>query len=165
MRAVVQRVCSAEVTVDGEAVGGINVGLVVYLGVGAADSGSDVDYVANKILGLRVFPDGDGVMNRSIVDLVSDASAWDSTQHVPSSTPGILVVSQFTLYGDVRKGRRPSYNGAARPEQASSLYSTLVQALSRPGIAVETGAFQAHMHVSSINDGPVTILIDSEKKF
>ncbi len=149
MRAVVQRVSRARVTVGDEVVGQIGPGYVVLLGVAREDDEAAADYLAEKVAGLRVFEDENGKMNRSI-------------QEVGGS---ILAVSQFTLYGDVRRGRRPGFDRAARPEQAEPLYQRFVQRLREMGLHVETGRFQAHMEVELVNDGPVTILIDSEKTF
>jgi len=149
LRAVVQRVSRARVTVGDEVVGQIGPGYVVLLGVAREDDEAAADYLAEKVAGLRVFEDENGKMNRSI-------------QEVGGS---ILAVSQFTLYGDVRRGRRPGFDRAARPEQAEPLYQRFVQRLREMGLHVETGRFQAHMEVELVNDGPVTILIDSEKTF
>lgn len=149
MRAVVQRVNRASVTVAGETTGKIGAGLLVLLGVGAADSARDAESLADKIFNLRIFADAADKMNLSIQD----------------TGGAILVVSQFTLLGDCRKGRRPSYNAAAPPEKAERLYEHFVTALKNLGAPVATGRFQAMMEVSLRNDGPVTILLDSEKKF
>lgn len=149
MRAVVQRVTRGSVTVDGEVTGQIGRGYVVLLGVSREDDARAADYLAEKIAGLRVFEDEDGKMNRSI-------------QEVGGS---ILAISQFTLYGDVRRGRRPGFDRAARPELAEPLYERFVSRLRELGIPVETGRFQTHMEVELVNDGPVTILVDSEKSF
>jgi D-tyrosyl-tRNA(Tyr) deacylase len=149
MRAVVQRVSSASVTVAGEVVGEIGPGLCVLLGVAADDTHTDVEYTAARIVGLRIFPDEDGKMNRSL----SEAGG------------AMLVVSQFTLYGDCRKGRRPSFITAAPPEQADAMYQRFVEAVRGQGIRVETGRFRAMMDVSLVNDGPVTLLVDSRKTF
>mgnify|MGYP002622475370 CR=1 FL=1 len=149
MRAVVQRVSSASVTVDGEVVGRIGLGFLVLLGVAQDDEQSDVVYTAQKLIGLRVFEDDDGKMNRSIAEVGG----------------AMLIVSQFTLYGDCRKGRRPSFVAAAPPEKADSLYRQVVAEVRGQGIAVETGRFQAMMQVELVNDGPVTLLIDSRKGF
>jgi D-tyrosyl-tRNA(Tyr) deacylase len=135
--------------VGGETVGAIGPGLVVLLGVGVGDTETDADYLADKVLNLRVFPDEAGQMNRSVLD-VSGA---------------LLVVSQFTLLGDVRKGRRPSYSGAAPPEVASRLYEHLVSRLRPSGLPVSTGVFRASMDVVLVNQGPVTILLDSRRAF
>ena len=147
MRAVVQRVTRARVTVDAHVVGEIQTGMLVMLGVGREDSSESARYLADKIANLRIFADDAGKMNRSLLDV--DGSA--------------LVVSQFTLYGDTRGGRRPSYIQAAPPEDANRLYEEFVRCLRSLGIRVETGVFQAHMEVELVNDGPVTILLDSEK--
>ena len=149
MRAVVQRVSSASVTVAGEVTGAIERGLLVLLGVSVDDTQKDIVYTAGKLIGLRVFEDADGKMNLSL------AEAGGS----------MLVVSQFTLYGDCRKGRRPSFIEAARPEVASALYESFCAEVRGQGIRVETGRFQQHMDVALVNDGPVTLLIDSRKGF
>ena len=149
VRAVVQRVAEASCRVGGEVVGAIGPGLVVLLGVGSGDTENDVDYLADKVLNLRVFPDAEGQMNLS----VKDASG------------GLLVVSQFTLLGDVRRGRRPSYSDAAPPEEADRLYRLFVSRLRPSGLAVATGVFRAMMDVALVNQGPVTILLDSRKLF
>jgi len=148
LRAVVQRVTRARVTVDSRVAGEIQTGLLILLGVGREDNAESVFYLAEKIANLRIFPDDAGKMNRSLVE--SGGSA--------------LVISQFTLYGDTRGGRRPSYIQAASPEIASHLYEEFVRRLRSLGIAAETGVFQAHMEVELVNDGPVTILLDSEKR-
>ncbi len=149
MRAVLQRVSEARVEVAGQEVGRIGRGLLVLLGVGAGDAMPDVRYLAEKTAGLRVFEDADGKMNRSLAD----------------SGGAVLVVSQFTLYGDCRKGRRPSFTPAAPPELAKSLYEDFVAHLRSLGLAVATGIFQADMQVHLVNDGPVTLLLDSRKEF
>jgi D-tyrosyl-tRNA(Tyr) deacylase len=149
MRAVVQRVSSASVTVDGEIVGKIGSGLLVLVGIAHADTESTADYLCEKILGLRIFEDDAGKMNLSVQDIRG----------------GVLVVSQFTLYGDVRKGKRPSFDAAARPEHANQLYEYFVRKFCDAGVKCETGRFQAMMKVALVNDGPVTILVDSEKAF
>ena len=149
VRAVVQRVSEASVRVDGEVAGSIGPGLVVLLGVGAGDTETDADYLADKVLNLRVFPDEAGQMNRSVLDV----------------SGGLLVVSQFTLLGDVRKGRRPSYSDAAPPEEAQRLYEHFVSRLRPSGLPVATGVFRATMDVALVNQGPVTILLDSRKLF
>ncbi|MFB5084141.1 D-aminoacyl-tRNA deacylase [Symbiobacterium thermophilum] len=149
MRAVVQRVSRARVTVGGEVVGQIGPGYVVLLGVSREDDEAAADYLAEKVAGLRVFEDEEGKMNRSIQE----------------AGGAVLAVSQFTLYGDVRRGRRPGFDRAARPEQAEPLYRRFVERLRALGLHVETGRFQTHMEVELVNDGPVTILIDSEKTF
>jgi len=149
MRAVVQRVSSASVTVEGDTVGRIEHGFLVLLGVAGYDTADDAVYTALKVAGLRVFEDDDGKMNLTLADVGG----------------AVLVVSQFTLYGDCRKGRRPSFVNAARPEHAESLYRRVVAELRGQGLTVETGRFQVHMDVSLVNDGPVTLLIDSRKEF
>jgi D-aminoacyl-tRNA deacylase len=149
MRAVVQRVREAKVTVGGEITGQIDVGLLVLVGVGQTDQEADADYCAEKICGLRIFEDEDGKMNRSVVDVGGK----------------ILAVSQFTLFGDVRRGKRPSFDAAARPEQARRLYDYFVERVRSAGVPCGTGRFQEMMQVQLVNDGPVTILIDSKKEF
>jgi D-tyrosyl-tRNA(Tyr) deacylase len=149
MRAVAQRVTSASVEVEGETVGRIERGLLVYLGAAALDGPQDLAYVANKLAGLRIFEDESGKMARSVADVGGQ----------------VLVVSQFTLFGDVRRGRRPSFDGAAPPAEAERLYRDLVGQLRALGLGVETGRFRAHMRVNAAVDGPVTILIDSRKLF
>lgn len=159
MRACVQRVSRAEVSIAGEVVGRIGRGLVVLLGVAAGDETSDVEYLADKICGLRVFEDADGKMNLALVDLgVGEAG--------PDEAPGgMLIVSQFTLLGDCRRGRRPGFSDAAPPEQAVLLYEAFVAAVRERGIVAATGRFREHMEVSLVNDGPVTLLLDSRKLF
>lgn len=149
MRCVVQRVTEASVTVNGETVGAVGPGLMVLIGVSAEDTDADLKYMAEKVPNLRIFDDENGVMNRSVID----------------TGGSILAVSQFTLYGDARGGRRPSYIRAAKPDDANALYERLVAAWRAKGIHVETGRFRTDMKVSLVNDGPVTILIDSEKAF
>lgn len=149
MRAVVQRVAQASVTVEGGAVARIGAGLLVLLGVGARDGEAEADYVAGKVAGLRIFPDAEGRMNRSVVE----------------TGGAVLLVSQFTLYGDCRKGRRPSFTRAAGPDEAMRLYELAAERLRRRGLQVRTGVFGAHMQVALVNDGPVTLLVDSEGTF
>lgn len=149
MRAVVQRVKMAKVEVKGKIVGEIGTGLLVFLGVGQGDSKKDSDYLVNKIANLRIFADENDLMNLSLKDVSGSA----------------LVVSQFTLWGDCRKGRRPSFVSAAKPETAVSLYEYFVDKLREEGLEVATGEFQAMMDVLSINDGPITMLLDSSKVF
>jgi D-tyrosyl-tRNA(Tyr) deacylase len=148
MRIVLQRVLAASVEVDGVTCGEIGRGLLVLLGVSRTDSEKDIDYLIEKTLGLRIFPDQEGKMNLSV-----------------SETGGeLLIVSQFTLYGDCRKGRRPSFDQAAPPDSARSLYQRFVEKAAASGIRVATGIFQADMKVSLVNDGPVTLVYDSEKQ-
>ncbi len=145
MRVVIQRVTQAHVDIAGATVGSIGAGLVVFVGVSPTDGPKDANYLADKITQLRIFPDAERRMNRSLVE----------------TGGGLLVVSQFTLYGDCRKGRRPSFDQAAPPEQARSLYDYLVQRLRLSNTIVETGVFQAEMEVHLVNDGPVTFVLDS----
>ena len=149
MRAVVQRVTSARVTVDDRVTGEIGAGLLVLVGVEQGDGPADVQYVASKIRDLRIFPDDAGKMNRSVIDRQG----------------AVLVVSQFSLSGDARNGRRPSFASAAPPQIAKALYEDVVRELSTSGLTVATGEFQAMMRVALVNDGPVTILLDSRKLF
>jgi len=149
MRAVVQRVKEARVEVEGRVVGEIGPGFLVLLGVGQEDTASDGEYLAHKIANLRVFPDEKGLMNLSLLD----------------TGGAVLVVSQFTLWGDCRKGRRPSFAHAARPEKAEALYEAFMEDLKSLGPGVASGRFQEMMDVHLINDGPVTLLLDSTKAF
>lgn len=149
MRAVVQRVSRAQVTVNGETTGEIGMGLLVLLGVGHADTEADATYLADKVSGLRVFEDAQGKMNRGVQDVGGS----------------VLAVSQFTLYGDVRRGKRPSFDAAAAPEKARQLYELFVQRIRAAGLRCETGRFQEMMKVDLVNEGPVTILLDSGKEF
>ena len=149
MRAVVQRVSRAKVSVNAEVTGEIRRGLLVLLGVGAEDAESDADYLAEKIAGLRIFEDDNGKMNRGIAEIGGS----------------VLMVSQFTLYGDVRRGKRPSFDAAAPPAKARQLYEYLVGQIRAAGLGCETGRFQEMMQVELVNDGPVTILLDSQKVF
>lgn len=149
MRAVVQRVKEANVVVEGKIVGNINKGLLVLLGVGEEDDDKDLEYLVDKILGLRIFQDANDKMNLSLLDVGGE----------------LLVVSQFTLYGDVRKGKRPSFTDSAHPDLGNKYYEEFVQRARDMGVDVKTGVFGAHMDVSLINDGPVTIMIDSKKNF
>ena len=146
MRAVLQRVERASVEVEGETVGSIGAGLLVLLGVAKGDTSAHADYLADRILNLRIFSDDAGKMNRSVID----------------AGGGILAVSQFTLYGDCRKGRRPSFDDAAPPELARPLYEYFVERLRTANLLVETGVFQASMKISLVNDGPVTFVLDSK---
>jgi len=149
MRAVVQRVSRAEVRVDGEVVGRVERGLLILLGIASGDTAETGKVLAEKIANLRLFDDEQGRMNRSLLE----------------AGGGALCVSQFTLYGDCRKGRRPSFDRAAPPETARALYENFVASLRALGVTVETGRFQAMMDVELVNDGPVTLLLDSEKVF
>jgi len=149
MRAVVQRVLNANVSVDDVVKGRIGHGLLVLLSVDEQDTNADVEYTADKIVGLRIFNDAEGKFNLSLEDVKGE----------------MLVVSQFTLHGDCRRGKRPSFSNAARPEKAIPLYESFIEIVRNKGIHVETGVFAAHMLVSLVNDGPVTILIDSKKVF
>lgn len=149
MRCVVQRVKRASVTVDGQVIGAIGQGLMVLIGVHQDDIAQDVRYMAEKLPHLRIFEDDAGKMNLSLLDIGGS----------------LLAVSQFTLFGDARKGRRPDFFSAAKPEQANALYEQLVDALRQAGLRVETGRFRAEMSVELVNDGPVTILLDSSKAF
>jgi D-tyrosyl-tRNA(Tyr) deacylase len=149
MRAVVQRVSSAKVTVDGWIAGEIGLGLLVLLGVAREDTEADVSYLAEKISGLRIFEDSGGKMNLSVMDVGGS----------------VLAVSQFTLYGDLRRGKRPSFDAAAAPDTARRLYELFVECIRAVGLRCETGRFQEMMQVELVNEGPVTILVDSQKKF
>jgi len=149
MRAVVQRVSEASVSVDGRVAGRIDRGLLVYLGVAAGDGPADIEYIVSKVRGLRVFEDANGKMNLSVVDVGG----------------AVLLVSQFTLSGDARNGRRPSFITAETPAIARERYDEAMAAMRATGLPVAAGVFQAHMHVASINDGPVTILLDSSRLF
>ena len=149
MRAVVQRVTSAQVYVEGRVVSRIGPGLLVFLGIDRGDTAADLEYVAGKTRDLRIFNDEEGKMNRSVADVAGE----------------ILVVSQFTLSADCRRGRRPSFDRAAPPEVARTMYDAFVSALEAMGLRVQRGQFQAMMQVELVNDGPVTILLDSRKTF
>lgn len=149
MRAVIQRVSKASVETGGRLVGEIGRGILLLVGVGAGDTMEDVDCILKKTLELRIFPDEGGKMNRSVVD----------------AGGALLIVSQFTLYGDARKGRRPSYSDAMPPAEAAALYESMVEVARRGPIPVATGEFQAMMDVSLVNDGPVTLLLDSRRQF
>lgn len=149
MRAVVQRVASSSVTVDEQKISNIEKGLLVLLGVTHEDTSKDIDYLIEKIVNLRIFEDEDEKMNLSLKDINGE----------------LIVVSQFTLYGDCKKGRRPNFTGAAKPDLANNLYEEFIEKAKKQNINVGTGKFGAHMMVELVNDGPVTILIDSEKNF
>ena len=149
MRIIVQRVNNASVVVDREVVGEIKKGILIFLGVGNEDDEKDLDYMVNKVLGLRIFQDEDDKMNLSVKDISGE----------------ILVVSQFTLYGDVRKGKRPSFTASAHPDIGKRLYEEFLVRLKTSGLKIENGIFGADMKVNLINDGPVTIMLDSKKNF
>lgn len=149
MRAVFQRVTRAKVTVDGQVISSIGPGALILLAVGKEDTEKDVAYMAEKLVGLRVFSDEEGKMNKSLLDMGGEA----------------IVVSQFTLYGDVKKGKRPGFDGAAPPEMGDRLYQQVVARMRELGVPTGTGVFGAHMEVELCNDGPVTILISSQKEF
>ena len=149
MRAVIQRVLQAEVKVEGRQVGKIDKGLLVYLSVGKEDTIKDAQFMADKLVNLRIFADEAGKMNRSVLDVGG----------------AILLVSNFTLHGDCRKGRRPGFDAAAEPALAQQLYEKVIELIAEQGVAVEKGTFGEYMQVSSINDGPVTFLLDSTKLF
>lgn len=149
MRAIVQRVSNASVSVDGEIRGSIKKGLLVFAGIMKDDNERDGQYIASKIAGLRIFEDEEGKMNYSVSDLKGE----------------VLLISQFTLAGDSRKGRRPSFEKAMKPQEASPLFDKLVEMVKNEGLKVATGQFQAHMEVKLTNDGPVTIMLDSKKEF
>lgn len=147
MRAIIQRVKSASVKINGEIKGEAGEGLLIFLGVGKGDSDGDLRYIADKALGLRIFEDENGKMNRSVADISGD----------------LLVISQFTLYGDCRKGKRPSFEGAMAPKEAEEMYERFVAYVKESGLKTETGEFGADMKVELLNDGPVTIILDSSK--
>jgi D-tyrosyl-tRNA(Tyr) deacylase len=149
MRAVIQRVLQAEVTVEGGQVGKIEKGLLVYLGIGNEDTVKDAQFMADKLVNLRIFADEAGKMNRSVQDVGG----------------AILLVSNFTLHGDCRKGRRPGFDAAADPKPAKQLYEKVIEFIIEQGTAVEKGAFGEYMHVNSINDGPINFLLDSSRLF
>ncbi len=149
MRAVVQRVLQGRVEINGQTISEIGRGLLVYLSVGKGDAVNDAQFIAEKLVNLRIFPDEKGKMNRSVLD----------------EKGLILLISNFTLHGDCRKGRRPGFDAAAEPQLAEELYEHVAQLVSQQGVEVKKGVFAAHMHISSINDGPVTFLLDSSKLF
>ena len=152
MKAVVQRVQNASVSVEGLVKGKIDSGLLVYLGVAHDDNESDADWLAEKITNLRIFNDADDKMNLSLKDIITNGT-----------TAGILAISQFTLLADARKGRRPSWNNAALPEKANKLYEYFITKIQEQDIVCASGEFQAHMKVSYVNDGPVTIILDTKE--
>ena len=149
MRAVVQRVSYANVKVDGEIIGSIDNGIMVLLGVGTEDNENDIKYLSEKILNLRIFEDENGKMNLSLMDIKGE----------------VLIISQFTLYGDCRKGRRPSFDKAGLPDEAKKLYERFIEVCGESGLKIQTGIFGADMKVSLLNDGPVTLMLDSKKLF
>src|SRR4051794_10753981 len=149
MRLLIQRVSRASVTVGGRVTGSIGKGMVVLIGIGQADSENSVPAMLSKLVNLRIFPDSEGKMNRSILQAEGE----------------LLLVSQFTLYGDCRKGRRPSFEKAAPPERALELYEAVVRSARDTGLKVQTGVFREHMDVELVNDGPVTLMLDSEQLF
>ena len=149
MRAVIQRVLEANVQIEGQVVGRVGHGLLVYLGVGKDDTDGDAQFMAEKLVHLRIFADEAGKMNRSVVDIGG----------------GILLVSNFTLHGDCRKGRRPGFDAAGEPKLAEALYEKVAGLIAQQGVPVETGSFGAYMQVTSLNDGPVTFLLDSSRLF
>jgi D-tyrosyl-tRNA(Tyr) deacylase len=149
MRIVCQRVSEAEVKIDGKATGKIDKGLLVYLGVGKGDAESDAQFIADKVVNLRIFADDAGKMNRSVIDIGGK----------------ILLISNFTLHGDCRKGRRPGFDAAAEPTAAEELYEKVAELIAASGVGVEKGVFGEYMHVTSLNDGPVTFLLDSTRLF
>ena len=169
MKAVIQRVIDASVTVNDVVKGKISCGLLVYLGVAHNDSESDADWLADKIVNLRIFDDTQGKMNLSLKDLIDQKAsphhAAQKNETALDALPeiGVLAVSQFTLLADAQKGRRPSWNAAAAPEKAKQLYEYFIEAVRKHGIICEQGEFQAHMMVSYTNDGPVTIVLDTEQ--
>ena len=147
MRALIQRVTKASVVVEGLMVGEIGAGLLILLGVAKPDAATDAAVLVEKVLNLRIFPDAEGKMNRSLLDIQGS----------------LLIVSQFTLYGDCRKGRRPGFDAAAPAEQARALYESFVEIGRRSGLRVQTGVFQAHMEVALVNDGPVTLMLETKQ--
>jgi D-tyrosyl-tRNA(Tyr) deacylase len=149
MRAVIQRVSEAKVEVEGKVIGQVGRGLLVYLGVGKEDMPADAEFMADKLVNLRIFADEAGKMNRSVIEIGG----------------GVLLISNFTLQGDCRKGRRPGFDAAADPQLAEPLYEKVAELMARSEVKVEKGSFGAHMQVSSINDGPVTFLLDSTRLF
>jgi len=162
MRAVVQRVLQAEVKIGAESVGRIDKGMLVYLSVGKEDTLKDAEFMAEKLVNLRIFEDEAGKMNRSVLDVDGQIVA---KPRAALAAGQLLLVSNFTLHGDCRKGRRPSFDAAAEPAVAQELYEKVIELIAQQGVGVEKGVFGEYMHVSSINDGPVTFLLDSSRVF
>jgi D-tyrosyl-tRNA(Tyr) deacylase len=162
MRAVVQRVLQAEVKIGAESVGRIDKGMLVYLSVGKEDTLKDAEFMAEKLVNLRIFEDEAGKMNRSVLDVDGQLVA---KPRAALAAGQLLLVSNFTLHGDCRKGRRPSFDAAAEPAVAQELYEKVIELIAQQGVSVEKGVFGEYMHVSSINDGPVTFLVDSSRVF
>lgn len=162
MRAVVQRVLQAQVKIEGQSVAQIDKGLLVYISVGKADTEKDAKFMAEKLVNLRIFEDEAGKMNRSLLD-VGQGKALDGIKAAFGGS--MLLVSNFTLHGDCRKGRRPSFDAAAEPQLAQQLYEKMIGLIAKQGVVVEKGVFGEYMHVSSVNDGPVTLLLDSSRQF
>ena len=163
MRVVVQRVLEAAVKINGQVVGQIGRGLLVYLSVGKEDGLKDAEFIADKLVNLRIFADEAGKMNLSVIDIDGQGEALDGSK--PAFGGQILLVSNFTLHGDCRKGRRPGFDAAAEPVSAQQLYEKVIELIGLQGVKVEKGIFGEYMHVSSINDGPVTFLLDSSRLF
>ena len=162
MRAVVQRVLQAEVKIGAESVGRIDKGMLVYLSVGKEDTLKDAEFMAEKLVNLRIFEDEAGKMNRSVLDVDGQIVA---KPRAALAAGQLLLVSNFTLHGDCRKGRRPSFDAAAEPAVAQELYEKVIELIAQQGVGVRKGVFGEYMHVSSINDGPVTFLLDSSRVF
>ena len=162
MRAVIQRVLQAEVKIGAESVGRIDKGMLVYLSVGKEDTLKDAEFMAEKLVNLRIFEDEAGKMNRSVLDVDGQIVA---KPRAALAAGQLLLVSNFTLHGDCRKGRRPSFDAAAEPAVAQELYEKVIELIAQQGVGVRKGVFGEYMHVSSINDGPVTFLLDSSRVF
>ena len=163
MKAVIQRVINASVSVDGVVKGKIENGILVYLGVAHDDTEKEAEWLAEKIANIRIFDDAEGKMNLSLKDLDEEKKREHQLNCDARSSVGVLAISQFTLLADARKGRRPSWNGAAPPEKAKQLYEYFIAAVKKHGLICESGEFQAHMMVSYVNDGPVTIVLDTHE--
>jgi len=162
VRAVIQRVLQAEVKIGAESVGRIDKGMLVYLSVGKEDTLKDAEFMAEKLVNLRIFEDEAGKMNRSVLDVDGQIVA---KPRAALAAGQLLLVSNFTLHGDCRKGRRPSFDAAAEPAVAQELYEKVIELIAQQGVGVRKGVFGEYMHVSSINDGPVTFLLDSSRVF